>query len=80
MEATQRVLLSAGVPFAKSVFQQRTIRHYVVEPLFLAGTFITNYPAVSARYCATDDAGAVQDYSDIDRQTELNDDDGTLTG
>ena len=60
-------------------FNNVAIRHYVIEPLFNPGTFITNDPAVRPRYCVAD-PGVFNNFSDIDRQTELNDDDGSLTG
>ncbi|MGH7933352.1 MAG: hypothetical protein ACREQN_09305, partial [Candidatus Binataceae bacterium] len=60
-------------------FNKVGIRHYVIEPQFLPGTYQTNFPAAQARYCNANDK-MFDTYTDIDRQTELNDDDGSLTG
>ena len=60
-------------------FNNVDIRHYVIEPQFMPGTFITKDSAVRPRYCVAD-PGVFNNFTDIDRQTELNDDDGTLTG
>jgi hypothetical protein len=60
-------------------FNNVDIRHYVIEPLFMTGTYQTNNPAVQARYCVAD-PNVFNNFTDIDRQTELNDDDGSLTG
>jgi hypothetical protein len=72
------------------------IRHFVIDPLFKAfdgstspqdfgqgGSYITDGTAVSNAYCLPE--GVSQNtyftgFTSIDRQTELNDDDGTLTG
>jgi hypothetical protein len=55
------------------------IRHYVTQPLFDPGTYITKLSDVQARYCNwTPDM--FNNWTDVDRQTELNDDDGSLTG
>ena len=55
------------------------IRHFVIEPLFLPGTFNTDYTQAQVRYCISAD-DMFDGFTDIDRQTELSDDDGTLTG
>ena len=54
------------------------IRHYVIEPLFKPGTFQTNLRHAN-HYCTTNSA-MFDNFTDVDRQTELNDDDGSLTG
>jgi hypothetical protein len=60
-------------------FDNVDIRHYVIEPLFNPGTFQTNTTAIAAHYCST--ASTMFDnFTDVDRQTELTDDDGSLTG
>jgi hypothetical protein len=64
---------------ANLFFDDVAIRHYVVEPLFLPGTFKTDPLQTFLKYCNWNSA-AFDGFSDIDRQTELNDDDGTLTG
>ncbi len=60
-------------------FNNVDIRHFVIEPLFTPGTYNTDATKLSARYCTY---GGIQfeGYTDIDRQTELTDDDGSLTG
>jgi cell migration-inducing and hyaluronan-binding protein len=60
-------------------FDNVDLRHYVIDPLFKDGTYLTDDDAVSKQYCT----GAKQifdNWTSIDRQTELNDDDGSLTG
>ena len=60
------------------------IRHFVTEPLFVAGTFDTDVAETKKLYCyrGTDQPkpGMFQGFTDIDRETVLNDDDGTLSG
>ena len=72
----------------KLFFNNVDIRHFVIEPLFdpSKGLFVTDGAAARARYC-TYTAGNPQGvggmftgFTDIDRQTELSDDDATLTG
>ena len=61
-------------------FDSVDIRHFVIEPLFSsAGLYQTDAKAVANRYCTWNSA-LFSGYTDIDRQTELNDDDGSLTG
>lgn len=60
-------------------FDNVDIRHFVVEPSFQPGTFVTDFGAVKGRYCTWNDA-MFTGFTDIDRQTVLNDDDGSLTG
>ena len=60
------------------------IRHYVIDALFKKNTYLDN-PDDGARYRRTIAPSAAPiptfgNFSDIDRQTELNDDDGSLTG
>jgi hypothetical protein len=70
------------------IFDNVDIRHFVIEPLFdpTKGLFVTDGVAARKRYCtysAGDPAGVggmFTGFTDIDRQTELNDDDATLTG
>ncbi len=64
-------------------FHNVEIRHFVTQPLFKQGTYLTDDSegptGVKANYCNwTSDM--FNNWTDIDRQTELNDDDGTLTG
>lgn len=62
-------------------FDTVDIRHFVIEPLFdpSKGLFITDPVKSRARYC-TYNSTFFTGFTDVDRQTELNDDDGTLTG
>ena len=60
-------------------FDNVDIRHYVIEPLFLPGTFKTDTARATTSYCNRNST-MFDNFTDIDRQTELNDDDGSLTG
>ena len=51
----------------------------MVEPLFLEGTLTTDTDKVTKQYCVWDRA-LFTGFAGNDRQTVLNDDDGTLTG
>ena len=61
------------------VFNNVDIRHFVIEPLFNLNTFQPNLTEIAARYCTWKDT-IFEPFNDIDRQTVLNDDDGSLTG
>ena len=67
-------------------FQNVDIRHFVIEPLFEPITpteydpFIQNQTTVNERYCTRSTDMFSNNFNNIDRQTVLNDDDGTLTG
>ena len=67
-------------------FENVDIRHFVVEPLFKDITprdydpFQQNQDAVDDRYCTHTPDMFSANFNAIDRQTVLNDDDGTLTG
>jgi cell migration-inducing and hyaluronan-binding protein len=64
-------------------FNDVDIRHFVTEPLFDPGTFDTDVSALQMQYCywaPTAQPGTFTGFTDIDRETVLNDDDGTLTG
>jgi hypothetical protein len=60
------------------------IRHFVILPEFEQGTLKTDPKRVKARYCtypiAGDQTPLFESFTDVDRQTVLNDDDGSLTG
>ena len=60
------------------------IRHYVIDALFQPGTYLQDTASVTADYCPLQGGVYPTDmftgFTDIDRQTELSDDDGTLTG
>lgn len=60
-------------------FDNTEIRHFVIQPLFVPGTFDTDINAVKQNYC-TFNPGSFNGWTAIDRQTILNDDDGSLTG
>jgi hypothetical protein len=62
------------------LFVNVDIRHYVIAPLFNPGTYLTYLPGVQHDYASAIGPTYFNGYTDIDRQTELNDDDGTLTG
>src|SRR5262249_2610368 len=66
-------------------FDNADIRYFVILPEFTAGTFNTDPTRVQQRYCTyptpTNTAlGLFNGFTDVDRQTVLNDDDGSLTG
>jgi hypothetical protein len=62
------------------VFQNVDIRHYLIEPRFAAaGLYQTDPVETAKRYCTWNPA-MFTGFTDIDRQTELSDDDGSLTG
>lgn len=60
-------------------FDAVDIRHYVIQPLFVDGSYKTNAKASWEQYCNFTSDMFIN-WTDIDRQTELNDDDGSLTG
>jgi len=76
-------------------FNDVDIRHFIIVPLFKAGTSEVDVAKVKAEYCTyppdgKDGKGNVtsvnaqylfaDSFTDVDRQTELNDDDGSLSG
>jgi cell migration-inducing and hyaluronan-binding protein len=62
-------------------FSDVDIRHFVTDPFFMGGplSFKTNEGETKKEYCTWNPA-YFQGFTDIDRETVLNDDDGTLTG
>ena len=60
-------------------FDNVDIRHYVISPLFMPGTLITDPNKVKDHYCQQT-SNMFINWTDVDRQTELDDDDGSLTG
>ena len=66
---------SQNLYFAPSV----DIRHFVIDPLWLPGSFTPNTTAAMNIYCSWQ-PGDFTNFTDIDRQTELTDLDGSLTG
>jgi hypothetical protein len=66
-------------------FHDVRVRHFVIEPLFNPGTYDTDGSLAATRYFndaggASGVGGMFNGFTDIDRQTELSDDDGSLTG
>ena len=55
------------------------IRHFVIDPLWKPGTFVSNASASMNTYCSWQSAD-FNNFTDVDRQTELTDLDGSLTG
>jgi hypothetical protein len=56
------------------MFLDANIRHFVIEPLLLPGTFQTDVNAVKKRYCPGNwNPALFEGFTDIDRQTVLND-------
>lgn len=66
-------------------FKDVDIRHFVVEPFFTKNPndpydpFYQDQPKIMGRYC-TYNSDTFNGFNHIDRQTVLNDDDGSLTG
>lgn len=60
-------------------FKDVDTRHFVVTPLFKPGTLDTDASAAGLEYC-TFNNGLFNGFTSIDRQTVLNDNDGSLTG
>jgi len=60
-------------------FTNVDIRHFVVQPLWQPQSFIQDDTAVKNTYC-TWEPGMFNSFTDVDRQTELTDLDGSLTG
>jgi hypothetical protein len=65
-------------------FDNVDIRHYVIDALFQPNTYLEDATQKTNDYCKPVQLASYPTYfsnfTDIDRQTELNDDDGTLTG
>ena len=66
-------------------FDKVDIRHFVIQPEFTPGTFKTDQDTGEATLLHVSDAGGYdpglfKGFTDVDRQTVLNDDDGSLTG
>jgi cell migration-inducing and hyaluronan-binding protein len=60
-------------------FDNVTLRHYVILPLVEPNTYRTDEKEARRQYC-NGTPTMFDNWTAIDRQTELNDDDGTLTG
>ncbi len=64
-------------------FDNVDLRHFIIIPLFHAGTYTVKEKKLKEEYCTypvTPTALFQDTWTDIDRQTELNDIDGTLSG
>jgi hypothetical protein len=61
-------------------FKNVDIRHFVVEPFWKPNSFTTDLGKVKNTYCTWEYGMFGVNFTDIDRQTELSDDDGALTG
>ncbi len=65
-------------------FDNVDLRHFIIIPLFEAGTYNVNAGKVTDGYCTYNQNDAkglfANSWTDVDRQTELNDEDGTLSG
>jgi hypothetical protein len=61
-------------------FDNVDIRHYVLEPLWEPGTYVTDEDQVREDYCRFPADNMFGNFSSVDRQTVVNDDDGSLTG
>jgi len=60
-------------------FKNVDLRHFVLVPLFKEGEQTTDTVALHQQYCTYAD-DIFNTWTDVDRQTELNDDDGSLSG
>ena len=60
-------------------FENVETRHFVLTPFFKEGTLETDYDKLADNYCIWN-ADTFKGFTSIDRQTVLNDNDGTLTG
>ncbi len=62
------------------VFSNVDIRHFVIQPQYEPNSFTENTTAIKNTYCSWQYGMFSDSYTDIDRQTELTDNDGSLTG
>ncbi|MGH2668327.1 MAG: hypothetical protein ACRDH5_04260, partial [bacterium] len=60
-------------------FKDVETRHFVISPPFKEGTLAVDFQNVELNYCVFN-SGIFTGFAGNDRQTVLNDDDGTLTG
>ena len=83
MEAAERLLLSSCVPLIQSAFQQCRYTPLRLPTRLFPGTYTDNTAAENNTYCFVPPGSNIFNgtgFTDIDRQTELSDDDGSLTG
>jgi hypothetical protein len=62
------------------VFKDVDIRHFVIQPQYYPGTLNENLTAIQNTYCSWQPGMFSDSFTDIDRETELTDEDGSLTG
>ena len=79
LEAAERVLLPTGIPLEEPFLRQRRSAPLRDRSAVQDGKYVTDDDAVNQQYC-TAAKTIFNDWTSIDRQTELTDDDGTLTG
>jgi uncharacterized protein YjbI with pentapeptide repeats len=60
-------------------FHDVDIHHYVTEPIWKPGTYVTIEDQVRDEFCSFNNAN-FSSFSSVDRQTVVNDDDGSQTG
>ncbi|MFL6304310.1 MAG: hypothetical protein ACJ72H_12295 [Candidatus Sulfotelmatobacter sp.] len=60
-------------------FQDVDIRHFVIQPLWEPKSFTPDIATIQKTYCGWQPADFTN-FTDVDRQTELSDDDGAITG
>jgi len=60
-------------------FHDVDIHHYVTEPIWKPGTYVTIEDQVRDNFCSFNNAN-FSSFSSVDRQTVVNDDDGSQTG
>ncbi len=65
---------------ANLYFKDVDIRHYVIVPPFSEGTMNVDPVKLEEKYCSFKNDSFSGSWTDIDRQTEINDDDGSLSG
>jgi len=65
---------------ANLVFKNVDIRHFVIQPQYDPGTLNENPTAIQNTYCSWQPGMFSDSFTDIDRETELTDEDGSLTG
>jgi hypothetical protein len=65
---------------ANLVFKDVDIRHFVIQPQYDPGTLNENLKNIQNTYCSWQPGMFSDSFTDIDRETELTDEDGSLTG
>ncbi len=65
---------------ANLVFKDAPLRHFVIEPAYFPGTLNEDSDLITKTYCSWEPRMFKDSFTDIDRETELSDVDGSLTG